>query len=131
MSKYVLLFAALFAISSVIAEDKVTVAKTEIKYECAKISKDDADRYYKEGHDYLDYDKNKIPCDEVAVKQTPPQQPKQAAPVAPPVVVTLPSVKAPDVSIKTKNKRKGGKCRTVKGYTKKNGTKVNGYTRCK
>ena len=130
MSKYVLLFAALFAISSVIAEDKVTVAKTEIKYECAKISKDDADRYYKEGHLYLDADDNKIPCDEVIAKQTP-SQPKQAAPVAPPVVVTPPSVKAPDVSIKVKNKRKGGKCRTVKGYTKKNGTKVNGYTRCK
>ena len=126
VNKLVLFLAATLAAGSGVAGEK-----TDVKYDCAKISKDDADRYYKEGHDYLDYDKNKIPCDEVAVKQTPPQQPKQAAPVAPPVVVTLPSVKAPDVSIKTKNKRKGGKCRTVKGYTKKNGTKVKGYTRCK
>lgn len=101
------------------------------KYDCAKLKKAEAEKYYKEGHLYLDSDLNKIPCDElVAAKKTEPKT--QAQPT--PVVVAPPAVTAPvpNVSANLKSKsNKKGKCRTVKGYRKKNGSYVKGYTRCK
>lgn len=98
------------------------------KYDCAKLKKSEAEKYYKEGHLYLDSNNNKIPCDELAPKPTELKTKPQPAPVvvAPPAV-TPPM---PHVSANLKSKKKG-KCRTVKGYRKKNGTYVKGYTRCK
>lgn len=124
MNLLVLLLVAFFAVSNVYADDKV-------KYDCADISKSDADKYFKEGHDYLDSDKNKIPCDEVTQKPVTPPPPAQSqTPPPPPVAVSPPSPKIPHVGGNAKGK-KGGKCKTVKGYTRKDGKRVKGYTRCK
>ena len=139
--KYGLLVAALLAMGTVHADEPATTqvkASTDVKYECAKISKSDADKFYKEGHLYLDSDDNKIPCDEVMVKT-------HKSTAAQPYVTAAPVVLAPHLNLsagKSKKgkaskakgaakKRSGSNCRTVKGYTRKDGTKVHGYTRCK
>lgn len=74
------------------------------KYQCSDITSSQAASLYKQGHTYLDKDGDGKPCeleDYYPTKQV--EQPIQQK----------------------------SNCYQVKGYTRKNGTYVNGYTRCR
>lgn len=74
------------------------------KYQCSDITNSQAVLLYKQGHTYLDKDGDGKPCD---LKDSYP-----AKQVEQPV-------------------QQRSNCQNVKGYTKKNGTYVSGYTRCR